>query len=177
MGHRSSMSNAMSSSSIIPPNGDPSHGRAMSMSNGGLNSGFTMPLKGHRSSTSSSTISGLPNNNGLPGNLGGSIGRGHGRSGSASSSWSRQGLGGGVLNFSMPTSSTAPRLATHSESTSVSRSSSASDNEPIVVMNAMLPRTGTKIPPVTTGGRRESHSAEKALREVEKALASVEAQG
>jgi hypothetical protein len=175
------MSNAMSSSGFLngqpQPNGEATHAhshvRATSMS-GGLNSGFQMPLnsnpvKTHRASTSStSTISGLP-----------AGGRGHQRTGSASSTWARQGLGGGgVLNFALPTSSAAPRLATHSESSDPSRSSSASESEPILILDSAFPRTGTKIPAATTGGRRESVSADKALREVQRALAaSVEAQG
>jgi len=168
MGHRSSMSNAMSTSTIIAPPGAESHQRTASMS-GNLNSGFTMPLKQHRASTSS--ISGLPASGGLNG-----ISRGHQRNGSASNSWTRQGMGGGVLNFSMPSS--APRLPTHSESShDPSRSSSASESEPIVIMDSAFPRTGSKMPAPTTGGRRESVSADAALRAVQKALMSVEAQG
>jgi len=81
-----------------------------------------------------------------------------------------------VLNFSMPSS--APRLPTHSESShDPSRSSSASESEPIVIMDSAFPRTGSKMPAPTTGGRRESVSADAALRAVQKALMSVEAQG
>ena len=171
MGHRSSMSTAMSTSTIIAP--PESHHRTGSMS-GNLNSGFTMPLgtKQHRSSSSS--ISGLPASGGLNGIAGA---RGHQRNGSASSSWTRQGLGGGVLNFSMPSSSSAPRLATHSETSQLSRSSSASESEPTIIMDSAYPRTGSKMPSATTGGRRESVSADKALREVQKAMMSVEARG
>ena len=83
-----------------------------------------------------------------------------------------------MLNFAMPTApSSAPRLSTHNESSAaVSRSSSASEStEPVVIMDSALPRTGTKLG--GQDGRRASFSADKALREVEKALASVETQG
>ena len=174
MGHRSSMSSALTSSSlanIIQP--EPSHSRAMSMSTtsgsvsgggvGGLN-GFTMPLNAKRGAGG-----GVPARGGV-----------HHRAGSASSSWSRQSMGAGVLNFSMPTSSSIPRLPTHSEGSSVdpSRSSSTSEREePTIVMDSSMPRTGTKLGAIDAGGRRESVTADKALREVEKALASVETQG
>lgn len=164
MGHRSSMSNALSQS--FPNDNNVSHNRTLSTNAPGSNlNTFQMPgTKTHRASTSS--ISGLPPS------------RSHQRTGSASSSWQRSGFGngGGVLNFSLPTSS-APRLATHSESSDPSRSSSTSEGEPIIVMDSALPRTGTKIPNANSGGRRESVSADKALREVQKALASVEAAG
>jgi hypothetical protein len=175
MGHRASMFNATSTSTLIAPPGADSHQRTSSMS-GSLNSGFQMPIvpnKQHRSSTSS--ISGLPSSGSLNGLSGG---RGHQRNGSASSSWTRQGLGGGALNFSMPSSSSAPRLPTHSESSHVvSRSSSTSESDPIVIMDSAYPRTGSKIPSTTSGGRRESVSADKALREIQKALMSVETHG
>lgn len=176
------MSNATSQSTITPQiNGIEGHGRAMSMS-GGLNSGFTMPLKTHRASSSNASISGLPNSGGLNGLSGA---RGHQRTGSASK-WAQQGFGGGgggVLNFAMPAASSAPRLpatssaprlATHSEASSAdpSRSSSASGSDPILVMDSALPRTGT-LPAANAGGRRESISADKALNEVRQALASV----
>ena len=132
--------------------------------NGGLN-GFTMPLKGRP----------MPSTGRL----------GHSRTGSASSSWAR-GAGGGALNFAMPPSQNAGRLPTHSEASSADQSRPSSTDsestEPVVVMDSAFPRTGTRLPPVGGGlgslaERRESVSADKAMREVEKALASVEAQG
>lgn len=196
MGHRSSMSSAaltsgnfanlLASSSANEISGLPpaSHGRAMSMStsnSGSGLSGFTMPLRGNMnersSSSSSSNNAGLPHRASIAG--GGStarLGTHHSRTGSASSSWARQSMGSGVLNFSMPTSSSIKRLPTHSEASSAdpSRSSSTSNDDPTIIMDSHLPRTGTK-----TGGyggpRRESVSADKALREVQEALASVKA--
>lgn len=93
----------------------------------------------------------------------------HARTGSASASWARTSMGGGgggVLNFP---SSSSGRLPTHSESSAdPSRVSSSSEDDPVVVMDSKpLPGPGP--------GRRDSLSAEKALREVQKALSGVEA--
>nr|XP_019014274.1 uncharacterized protein I206_00356 [Kwoniella pini CBS 10737]OCF53055.1 hypothetical protein I206_00356 [Kwoniella pini CBS 10737] len=133
------------------------------------------------------------------GTIGGSIVGGHHRTGSASSSWNNRlsgsfgvgggglsgvgnsnpfnGGGGGVLNFA---SNSANKLPTHNEtSISASRSTSESDGEPNIVILDPSATQGLKTRSrITNGnGRRESISAEKAMREVEKALASVEAQG
>lgn len=91
----------------------------------------------------------------------------HARTGSASASWARtsmgsmgSGGGGGVLNFP---SSNSGRLPTHSESSAdPSRVSSSSEDDPVVIMDGK-------------SGRRDSLSAEKALREVQKALSGVPA--
>nr|XP_031863684.1 uncharacterized protein CI109_000936 [Kwoniella shandongensis]KAA5530756.1 hypothetical protein CI109_000936 [Kwoniella shandongensis] len=120
----------------------------------------------------------------------------HQRTGSASSSWARGsiggggalgggglggGLSGGALSFS-----NVPRLPTHSESStgpaSASRSaSSSSGGDPVVIMDPSASQGWRTSSMGGNGGgggaRRESVSAEKALREVQKALASVEAQG
>jgi hypothetical protein len=90
----------------------------------------------------------------------------HGRTGSASASWARTSMGsmgsmgagsGGVLNFP---SSSSGRLPTHSESSAdPSRVSSSSGEDDRA---GLIGKAG--------GGRRDSLSAEKALREVQKAL-------
>lgn len=95
----------------------------------------------------------------------------HARTGSASASWARTSMGsmgsagttgGGVLNFP---STTSGRLPTHSESSAdPSRVSSSSEDDPVIIVDG---RSG--------GGRRDSLSAEKALREVQKALSGVPA--
>ncbi|WWC57869.1 uncharacterized protein I303_100404 [Kwoniella dejecticola CBS 10117] len=99
------------------------------------------------------------------------------------------GVGGGALNFaSSSVSAAANKLPTHNEtSLSASRSTSDSDGEPNVVILDPSATQGLKTRSISasisrnananTNGRRESVSAEKAMREVEKALASVEAQG
>ncbi|ORY31928.1 hypothetical protein BCR39DRAFT_524641 [Naematelia encephala] len=176
MGHRSSMSSALtsghfanlpaSSNDAIP--GLPSHHRTGSSSISGL-SGFSMP-------NSKSSISMPP-----PKSTSSRMGN-HQRTGSASSSWTRNSTSGmGALNFSFPTQ----RLPTHSESSagpSRSTSSSGTDDTPIVVMeHAPLSRAGGAlhpggIPASELKARRDSMSADKALKEVQRALASVEAQ-
>jgi len=160
MGHRTSTSTAPTPTNTNGISGLPesnSQGRAMSMS--GLN-GFVMPTS---SSTSKSSTSNTNNNShSRPGR--GSI---HARSGSASSTWSRglgSTVGGGALNFP---SSNSGRLPTHSESSADPSRSSSSEEDPVVNLESS---TGSV-------GRRDSLSAEKAMREVEKALAHVEAQG
>ena len=174
MGHRSAVSSALTSGSITSlPTFNAAHGRTMSTSNTGMMNGFVMPKPPAPKNATARTPNGTPQRIEV-----------HNRTGSASSSWGRQ-AGAGVLNFSMPSSS-APRLPTHSESSGIaSRSSSTSElGDPIgaeendtSAWNSATPRgsgpgagTGQKI-------RRESVSADKALREVQKALASVEAQG
>ena len=182
MGHRSSMSSALTSGSISNlPTFDSTgslHNRALPTSVPGMN-GFAMPKPQ------------IPIRNGgavgTPGQRVGGGGGVHHRTGSASSSWTRQpgtnGIGGGVLNFS----SSSQRLPTHTESSSMdppSRSSSTSDSaDPIVVMESSTTpawKVGAKPRGSISGGmeqkvRRESVSADKALREVQKALAGVEA--
>lgn len=83
----------------------------------------------------------------------------HARTGSASQSWARTSMGSmgsaSVLKFP---SSNSGKLATHSESLDPSRVSSGSEDGP---------------PPIKPG-RRDSLSAEKALREVQKAMSGVE---
>ncbi|WVQ76410.1 hypothetical protein IAR50_006076 [Cryptococcus sp. DSM 104548] len=125
----------------------------------------------------------------------------HGRSGSASSSWGRNsisgalsgltsglgslgglggstGLSGGALSF--PNASTKPTLPTHDESSPgpPSRSASASSGEAVVLVDPSA-RAGLRTASATSndGGagrpRRDSVSADKALREVQKALAAT----
>ncbi|KAK4686100.1 hypothetical protein P7C73_g4030, partial [Tremellales sp. Uapishka_1] len=163
MGHRSSMSTALSSGSISLAgnmNHPEAHQRTMSV---GL-SGFTMP-----SSNSLGKMQPKASGIGIGGGTGGGKigGFSHARTGSASSSWGRQSLTG-ALNFGGPASNTNNRLPTHSESSSLgaSRASSSSGSgEAVVILDASK----------TLGGsagikRRESVSADKALREVGKAL-------
>ncbi|WWD22316.1 hypothetical protein CI109_106807 [Kwoniella shandongensis] len=205
MGHRASMSNAMNGgaggSSIstfpFPTNNDPAapqvHSRATSVTN-------SISKYNPTGSISLGTINGT----GVGGHVRGAtapqrIGGGtfnHQRTGSASSSWARGsiggggalgggglggGLSGGALSFS-----NVPRLPTHSESStgpaSASRSaSSSSGGDPVVIMDPSASQGWRTSSMGGNGGgggaRRESVSAEKALREVQKALASVEAQG
>ncbi|WVR03379.1 hypothetical protein IAU60_000370 [Kwoniella sp. DSM 27419] len=130
---------------------------------GGVMGSFSFPNH-HRTSSASSSFSGRPS-------FGGSAG-----------------LSGGVLSFGGPIGSTINRLPTHSESAMVSRSTSESDGEPNVVIldpsatQGWKTSSSTSFGPGTGSGsarapRRESMSAEKAMREVEKALASVETRG
>ena len=109
MGHRSSMSSAINSGSVSHlPTTDSSgalHNRTLSTSAPGLN-GFVMPK------------SQVPVQNGRTSNGQAPRISVHHRSGSASSTWGRQ-AGGGVLNFTMPSSSSAQRLPTHSAFTIV----------------------------------------------------------
>lgn len=78
------------------------------------------------------------------------------------------GGGAGVLNFSMPRS-----LPTHNEGAAMdAQNSSSSSDEPLVLLESNATNLGAGL-----GGRRGSLSADKALSEVKKALASVEAQG
>jgi len=171
MGHRAALSSAFASEA------DP-QARAISIANPGPGlAGFVMP-------TSSFPNQRLPRNsiasfapaslaNGTSAAFAPVSGRvGHARTGSASSSWARSGAGGGgVLNFSMP-STGAQRLPTHSESSSAdrSRSTSSSGEGPLVLLESNAMALGSGL-----GGRRESLSADKALGEVKRALASVEA--
>lgn len=105
------------------------------------------------------------NGNGSTGGMNGFVmpTKRHARTGSASASWARTSMGGGgggVLNFP---SSNSGRLPTHSESSAdPSRVSSSSEDDPVVIMDGK-------------SGRRDSLSAEKALREVQKALSGVPA--
>jgi hypothetical protein len=203
MGHRSSMSSAVHGSMSFPSGsgnggafqpgsmGPPpvpelshhghGHGRAGSMSAFGS---FSMPSRNSRASISHISGSGSTINNNNTGGGGGGNGRigggtgFHQRTGSASS-FSRQPLTG-VLNFNVP-SSTAGRLPTHSESSADPSRASSSDGEPVIIMDPVAGGSAWKAggggAANGPGGRRESVSAEKALREVQKALASVEAQG
>lgn len=192
LGHRSSMSNAVNGGGApfpFPANKDPAapqvHSRAMSVTNI------------HHSKTGS--ISGaLPGSSSGP-HAGGLAAptqrRGHHRSGSGSSSWARTslsgglgglgGLAGGALSFPANASS-RPTLPTHDESSGgpPSRSGSSSSGEAVVLVDPSA-MTGMRV---TSNGapkdeanedrkRRDSISADKALREVQKALASVETQG
>jgi len=174
MGHRSSMSSALTSGSLANlPTSDSAgslHGRGISTSAAGIN-GFTMPKPPMVGSNSH-------------GRTGTASARGaHQRTASASS-WGRQSMNG-VLNFSMPSSSSAGRLPTHSESSgAASRSPSTSESEPIVMMDidtpiwkSATPRGSVSVPGMDQKGRRDSVSADKALREIQRAMASVEAQG
>ncbi|WRT63561.1 uncharacterized protein IL334_000466 [Kwoniella shivajii] len=199
----------------FPSNNDPAtpqvHSRAMSVTNPLNKSGSISISHNHNSSGSISGNHGQGhvrgvtapqriNNNGNgsisfghsgsgsnSGSISNTIGGGHHRTSSASSSWNNRGIGGGIgggaLNFS-----SAPKLATHTETTMLSRSTSESDGEPNVVILDPSATQGMKTSNNASHGhghghghgqriRRESVSAEKALREVEKALASVEAQG
>jgi hypothetical protein len=83
----------------------------------------------------------------------------HARTGSASQSWARTSMGSmgsaSVLKFP---SSNSGKMPTHSESLDPNRVSSGSEDGP---------------PPIKAG-RRNSLSAEKALREVQKAMSGVE---
>ncbi|WVQ94009.1 hypothetical protein IAU59_001087 [Kwoniella sp. CBS 9459] len=207
LGHRSAGSTALNGSISFPfpSNNEPSapqvHSRAMSVTNTMTKSGsISIPSGGNIGASlvgvgSGSSIGGL-NGGGGGGHTRGAtapqrIGGYHQRTSSASSSWGGRpslggsaGLSGGVLSFA-----SAPKLPTHSESAMASRSTSESDGEPNVVILDPSATQGWK----TGGGsgsafgnsngnggskiRRESVSADKAMREVEKALASVEAQG
>lgn len=177
MGHRASMSSAMQSGNFAGLAREDG-GRN---STGGLN-GFKMPLNPSFSFGGSAQ----PGNNGRNGGHGrmGSFSN-HQRAGSASSNWNRQSLNGalGFGNGNNPPSLGAARLPTHSEASSniASRSTSSADsNDPIVVVDGstQLKSTSASLSGNRSvhKGRRESVSAEKALREVEKALQSVEAQ-
>nr|ODN86668.1 hypothetical protein L203_03915 [Cryptococcus depauperatus CBS 7841]ODO04354.1 hypothetical protein L204_00713 [Cryptococcus depauperatus CBS 7855] len=196
IGHRSSMSSATTGASPFPfpVNNDPAapqvHTRAMSVTNH------------HKSGSFSGSISGLGAFGAVAGSGAGgpNIGaasqrRGHNRNGSASSSWARNsitgalggsgsGLTGGALSF--PTSSSRPTtLPTHDESSAPSRPASSSSAEAVVLIDPSA-RTGMKGASRGSASgegergdkkRRNSVSADKALREVQKALASVDAQG
>ncbi|CAK9782414.1 uncharacterized protein COLE_07227 [Cutaneotrichosporon oleaginosum] len=178
MGHRASMSSAMQSGNFAGLVRDDG-GR--NSAGGGMN-GFKMPLNPSFSFGGSTQ----------PGSNGRNSGHGrmssfsnHQRAGSASSNWNRQSLNGalGFGNGNNPPSLGAARLPTHSEASSniASRSTSSADsNDPIVVVDGstQLKSTSASLSGHRSGhkARRESVSAEKALREVEKALQSVEAQ-
>lgn len=192
MGHRASMSGALTSgnlANLIREDGGARNGGHVSVqpgSNSGLN-GFKMPLNPSFSFGGST---------GQPGQPGGRAGHhaqrmsfsggpsSHQRTGSASQSWNRGALNG-ALGFgnNNPPSLGAARLPTHSELSSGNpsrcTSSSGSGNDPIVVIDgsAQLKSTSASLGRTNVPkARRESVSADKALREVEKALQSVEAQ-
>ncbi|WVQ64513.1 uncharacterized protein L199_002680 [Kwoniella botswanensis] len=200
LGHRSTGSALNGSISFpFPTNNDPAqpqiHSRAMSVTNP-LNKGGS----GSISIQPGGSISNVLNGGGVGGHVRGSTapqrigggGGGHHRTSSASSSWNNRAsgsFGGGVLSFSS-SSVAANKLPTHNEtsphphSLAASRSTSDSDGEPNIVIldpsatQGLKTRSNTAPNGNTNGrGRRESVSAEKAMREVEKALASVEAQG
>ncbi|CAD6568556.1 MAG: hypothetical protein TREMPRED_004638 [Tremellales sp. Tagirdzhanova-0007] len=180
MGHRASMSSALYSGSLSNLSNSDStgsiHGRAMSTSINGMNAfGVPKPL-----------VNVNPHAR-LSNPVSQRIGA-HQRNGSASSSWGQSGAG--VLNFSSMThSSSAPRLPTHSETSTAnpdSRSSSAhGSGDPVVGMNGSSTTVWKPAAAATRSSlfeangdqkaRRDSMSADKALREVQKALASVEA--
>ncbi|TYJ52366.1 hypothetical protein B9479_007022 [Cryptococcus floricola] len=181
----------------FPANNDPAapqvHSRAMSVTNA------------HHHSKSGS-ISGLPGGAGAPAGAAGGVAgaprrAGHGRSGSASSSWGRSsisgalngltsglgslgglggsaGLAGGALSF--PNASSKPTLPTHDESSGgpPSRSASTSSGEAVLLVDPSA-RTGMRTASATGSveganrPRRDSVSADKALREVQKALAAT----
>jgi len=89
--------------------------------------------------------------------------------------WGRQSLSG-VLNFGSQQNS-GKRLVPHSESSSPD-ASSVDDPDPMVLMETNVPLKVGGKGTFSGGVRRESVSADKAMREVQKALAaSVEAQG
>jgi len=175
LGHRSSMSSATTSGQFAqnpnhpnPVEGLPqaNHNRAMSMANpsSSLNN-FVMPTKLPLASRASISN---PNN---PSRIGPS----HNRNGSSSSMWGRQSLSG-VLNFGSQQNS-GKRLVPHSESSSPD-ASSVDDPDPMVLMETNVPLKVGGKGTFSGGVRRESVSADKAMREVQKALAaSVEAQG
>lgn len=155
MGHRASMSSAMPSGSISGMMRDDGRGP----NSGGINS-FKMPLN-PAFSFGGSASSGQGRNGHAQ-----RMSYSHHRANSASSNWNRQSLSG-ALGFAGP-SLGATRLPTHSEGSSgdISRTASMSGNEESYRQRGH----GGK-------GRRESVSAEKALREVELALQSVETKG
>ncbi|OCF33067.1 hypothetical protein I317_01867 [Kwoniella heveanensis CBS 569] len=182
------------------------HSRAMSVTNTMAKSGSISIPSGNNIGSSLAGVGSGSSIGGINGGGGGHtrgatapqrIGGYHQRTSSASSSWGGRpslggaaGLSGGVLSFA-----SAPKLPTHSESAMASRSTSESDGEPNVVILDPSATQGWKTGGANgsgfgggggagnangTGGskiRRESVSADKAMREVEKALASVEAQG
>lgn len=148
----------------------------------GMN-GFKMPL--NPSFSFGGSAGSNPGRSGGHGQRMGSFSS-HQRTGSASSAWNRQSMSG-ALGFGggNPPSLGAQRLPTHSEASSGgpsrSTSSSGSKDDPIVVVDASAQLKSTNSSLGRSGNapkaRRESVSAEKALREVQKALKSVEAQG
>lgn len=160
MGHRSSASTTTTlNGSISLPSDLAIHSRANSMAVPGL-TGFTMPTSRIQHQQRSSIASNHTNR------------IGHARTGSASSTWGRTSMGGiggggGVLNFSMPS-----KLATHSETEAWadhrSRSTSSSD-EHVLMLDTNVGNTSV------FRARRDSVSADKAMSQVKKALASVEA--
>ena len=186
MGHRSSAS-AMQSISGLPTEtgisvagSTPGHSRGLSFSNPNANgNGAGTGLAGPANGGGGGLAGSGPGAGGQPsGGMGGFVmpTKRHSRNGSASSSWARTSMGGGVLNF--PSSKSSGRLPTHSETTpstsgDPSRVSSSSEDDPVVIIDGGK-AAGAPIGGVG-GGRRDSLSAEKALREVQKAMASVEA--
>lgn len=183
MGHRASMSSAMNSGNFANLAREEQNRAAPS--NGTGLSGFKMPLNPSVSFGGSSNASGNGRGGSHPPRMGSFSS--HQRTGSASSSWNRQSMTGalGFGGTNNPPSLGAARLPTHSEASSIqpsrSTSSSGSNNDPIVVLDSGSQLKSTSA---SLGGRsgvpkprRESVSADKALREVEKALQSVEAQG
>ncbi|BEJ17920.1 hypothetical protein CspHIS471_0701970 [Cutaneotrichosporon sp. HIS471] len=179
MGHRATMSAAMQSGNFAGIARDDGGRNSV----GGGTNGFKMPLNPSFSFGGSTQ----PGNSGGRNNAHGRMGSfsNHQRAGSASSNWNRQSLNGalGFGNGNNPPSLGAARLPTHSEASSnlASRSTSSADsNDPIVVVDgsSQLKSTSASLSAQRSGHkvRRESVSADKALREVEKALQSVEAQ-
>lgn len=176
MGHRSSAS-AMQSISGLPAEtgisvagSTPGHSRGLSFSNPNANGAN---LAGGAAGAASGAGAGAGAGSQPSGGMGGFVmpTKRHSRNGSASSSWARTSMGGGVLNF--PSSKSSGRLPTHSETTpstsgDPSRVSSSSEDDPVVIIDGGRPAGAG-------AGRRDSLSAEKALREVQKAMASVEA--
>ncbi|WWC97360.1 hypothetical protein V866_004239 [Kwoniella sp. B9012] len=200
LGHRSTGSALNGSISFpFPTNNDPAqpqiHSRAMSVTNP-LNKGGSGSISiqpgGSISNVLNGGVGGHVRGSTAPQRIGGGGGGGHHRTSSASSSWNNRAsgsFGGGVLSFSS-SSAAANKLPTHNEtsphphSLAASRSTSDSDGEPNIVILDPSATQGLKTRSSTAPngnangrGRRESVSAEKAMREVEKALASVEAQG
>lgn len=115
--------------------------------------GFVMPTKRHSRTGSSSASASWSRT---------SMGSGGGLSGIGG------GVGGGVLNF--PSARSSGRLPTHSESsTDPSRVSSSSEEDTVVIVDDT-----TRTTKSAGAGRRDSLSAEKALREVQKAMSGVE---
>ena len=167
-----------SEGSISVAGSTPGHSRGLSFTN--PNAG---PAAGAGAAAAASAGAGSAAGGQPSGGMGGFVmpTKRHSRNGSASSSWARTSMGGGVLNF--PSSKSSGRLPTHSETTTTtnsadpSRVSSSSEDDPVVIIDAKAAGAaggnGGGLG-FGGGGRRDSLSAEKALREVQKAMASVE---
>ncbi|KAL7418970.1 hypothetical protein Q5752_006654 [Cryptotrichosporon argae] len=195
-GHRSSLSTTLTTGNLTNLGRDDSSllsstlgharqpsGPSVPGASGGGFGGFKMPVA--PGAAAGGPSSGFGSRQRMSaGSIGSMGGLGHQRAGSASSSWSRQSLSG-ALGFGTGLvagpSAGAARLPTHSETSSAdpSRSTSSSSNaDPIVVLDAgsQLKSTAASLNG-PRGPRRDSMTADKALREVQKALRSVEAQG